>query len=124
MFITGKHLDNLRNVSYLNLSSTALDEAGYHVAELIRNWKDDPPLKTLNMSECSMPINAWSEFLKSLSVCKHLTHLILSDSLLGEAGVYLAHSIRSWGDDPPLQVLNLRKCSIPQNVLQTLYDHL
>ena len=112
--------DKLRNVSHLNLSSTALDEAGYHVAELIRNWKGDPPLKTLNMSECSMPINAWSELLKSLSVCKHLTHLILSDSVLGEAGIYLTHSIRSWGDDPPLQVLNLRKCSIPQNVSSNL----
>ena len=34
---------------------------------------------------------------------------------MGESACQLAQSIRRWGDNPPLQVLNLYDCSIPED---------
>ena len=53
------------------------------------------------------------ELVQSLSTCRHLTELNLGENDLNEAGHQLAQSIRSWGDDPPLQELHLSKCSLP-----------
>ena len=47
------------------------------------------------------------ELVQSLSSCRHLTVLYLEQNKLGEAGHQLAQSIRSWGDEPPLQELYL-----------------
>ena len=36
----------------------------------------------------------------------------LGENDLGEAGHQLSQSIRSWGDEPPLQILYLYNCSL------------
>ena len=44
------------------------------------------------------------DILKSLATCKHMKVLNLGYNKIGaEAGHDLAQSIRSWGDDPPLE---------------------
>ena len=50
-------------------------KAGIHIAEMIRNCGDDPPLQQLWLGNCSIPEEECTEILKSLSMCKHLTHL-------------------------------------------------
>ena len=69
-------------------------------------WKDSTITGTL-------PATASLELVQSLSTCRHLTELNLGENDLNEAGHQLAQSIRSWGDDPPLQELYLSKCLLP-----------
>ena len=75
---------------------------------------DEPPLKGLWLHNCSLTATTSLELLQSLSACRHLTHLDLSENKLGEAGHHLAQSIRSWGDKPPLQELWLNNCSLTE----------
>ena len=77
-----KVLSNLMQQMYrckqiykLELSFTALGEAGTHLVRVIRSWGDNPPLQHLNLEGCSLPSNVWAELLQSLSTCKHLVQL-------------------------------------------------
>ena len=115
---TGRHLTEL------NLGENDLNEAGHQLAQSIRSWLDDPPLQKLYLSKCSLPATASLELVQSLSTCRHLTELNLGENDLNEAGHQLAQSIRSWGDDPPLQELYLSKCSLPATALLELVQSL
>ena len=97
----------------LDLEKNKLGEAGHQLAQSIRSWGDEPPLQKLYLHNCSLPATASLELVQSLSTCRHLTELNLGENDLNEAGHQLAQSIRSWGDDPPLQKLYLSKCSLP-----------
>ena len=113
-----------RYLTHLSLSLCNLRESGSHLAQSVMSWNDDPPLETLDLSHCSIPEEVWPELLESLSSCEHLSHLNLSGNNIGEAGHYLTQAIKSWGDDPPLNSLDLSHCSMPEQVwpelLQTL----
>ena len=106
-------LSTCRHLTELNLGENDLNEAGHQLAQSIRSWLDDPPLQELYLSKCSLPATASLELVQSLSTCRHLTELNLGENDLNEAGHQLAQSIRSWGDDPPLQELYLSKCLLP-----------
>ena len=67
-------------------------------------------LEKLKITSCNHSTHFWKELFYLLFVCKKLTHLIVSRNSLGEDGWDLARSIRKWGPDPPLQVLQLDQC--------------
>ena len=117
-------LSSCKQLSDLNLSSNTIGEAGRHLAQSITSWGDNPPLQELRLFGCSIPKHMWPELLQSLSSCKQLTHLDVSYNTIGEAGRYLAQSITSWGDNPPLRKLDLRYCSIPKQVWPELLQSL
>ena len=66
------------------------------------------------MTSCNFSEDNWIELFYLLFVCKKLIHLIVSRNSLGEAGDALVHSIDEWGPDPPLQVLQLDQCFMPE----------
>ena len=109
-------LSSCKQITNLNLSLNTIGEAGRYLAQSITSWGDNPPLEELNLEYCSIPEQVWPELLQSLSSCKQLTELGLSYNTIGEAGRHLAQSITSWGDNPPLEELNLGYCSIPEQV--------
>ena len=74
--------------------------------EMIHHYRNS------NLNNCSLTATASLELVQSLSTCRHLTVLDLGGNKLGEAGHQLAQSIKSWGDDPPLQKLGLYNCSL------------
>ena len=117
-------LSSCKHVIHLNLSGNFLGKAGHQLAQSIRSWGDNPPLKVLYLGGCSIPERVWTELLESLSSCKQLVDLDLSYNSIGKAGRYLAQSITSWGDNPPLQKVDLRCCLIPQQVCAELLQSL
>ena len=117
-------LSSCKQLSHLNLSGNTIGEAGRYLAQSITSWGDNPPLQQLNLYSCSIPEQVWPELLQSLSSCKQLIDLALSDNDIGKAGRYLAQSITSWGDNPPLQGLYLCDCSIPEQVWPELLQSL
>ena len=102
-----------RHLTLLDLGENKLGKAGHQLAESIRSWGDKPPLQKLWLYNCSLPATASFDLVQSLSTCRQLTELNLTENELGESGHQLAESIRSWGDDPPLQKLWLYNCSLP-----------
>ena len=100
-------LSTCRYLTVLNLGENTLGEAGHQLAQSIRSWGDEPPLKELYLYNCSLTAAASLDIVQSLSTCRYLTVLNLGENTLGEAGHQLAQSIRSWGDEPPLQKLRL-----------------
>ena len=106
-------LSTFRNLTIINLSHTQLGEAGSSLAQSIKSSEDESPLRELSLNDCSLPTTALLKFVTSLSKCKHLTILNLSGNILREVGHELVQSIRSWGNDPPLQQLFLHSCSLP-----------
>ena len=111
-------------LTHLDLWHCKVGETGRYLAQSITSWGNNPPLEELDLSHCSIPEQVWAELLQSLSSCKQLTDLDLSRNTIGEAGRYLAQSITSWGDNPPLQELHLSYCSIPEQVMAELLQSL
>ena len=104
-------LSSCRHLTVWDLGQNKLGEAGHQLAQSIRSWGDEPSLQQLWLHNCSLTATASLEFVQSLSSCRHLTVLDLGQNKLGEAGHQLVQSIRSWGDEPPLQKLYLHNCS-------------
>ena len=117
-------LSSCKQLTLLHLSGNTIGEAGRYLAQSITSWGDNPSLQTLYLNDCSIPEEVWPEVLQSLSSCKQLTDLRLSSNNIGEAGCYLAQSITSWGDSPPLEKLYLSYCSIPGQVWPELLQSL
>ena len=105
-------LSSCRHQTALDLAENKIGEAGHQLAQSIRSWVDEPLLQALQLYNCSLTATASFELVQSLSSYRHLTVLDLGENKIGEAGHQLAHSIRSWGDEPPLQQLWLHNCSL------------
>ena len=99
----------------LDLSDTDLGDAALRLADSIRSWGKNPPLRQLNLARCLMPDKGMEEILKSLSSCKELQILDIENATLGESGHLLASTIKSWGDNPPLEALNFAESTITLN---------
>ena len=117
-------LSSCKQLSHLDLQHNTIGEAGRYLTQAITSWGDNPPLKDLDLTRCSIPEQVWPGLFQSLSSCKRLSDLDLSDNTTGEAGRYLAQSITSWGDNPPLERLYLENCSIPEQVWPGLFQSL
>ena len=117
-------LSSCRHLTALNLEENKLSEAGHQLAQSIRSWVDEPPLQALELYNCSLTATASLELVQSLSSCRHLTVLDLRGNKLGEAGHQLAQSIRSWGDEPLLQALQLYNCPLTATALLELVQSL
>ena len=117
-------LSSCKQLTDLDLSYNNIGEAGRYLAQSITSWGDNSPLNNLYLNACSIPEQVWPELLQSLSSCKQLSHLDLADNIIGEAGSYLAQSITSWGDNPPLEQLHLDNCSIQEQVCPELLQSL
>ena len=117
-------LSSCKQITDLKLSGNTIGEAGHYLAQSITSWGDNSSLQTLYLNDCSIPEQVWPEMLQSLSPCKQLIDLDLSSNTLGEPGHYLAQSITSWGDNPPLVTLDLRGCSILEQVWPELLQSL
>ena len=111
-------------LTYLDLSRNAIGEAGHYLAQSITSWGDNPPLQYLYLHHCSMPEQVWNELLQSLSSCKHLSYLDMSENSIGRAGYYLPKLIKSLGDNCQLIKLFLEHCSIPIDVWAELLQSL
>ena len=61
-----------------------------------------------------MPEEACAAVLSALSSCKQMKRLWLHNNTIGAAGVHLAESVRAWGPGPPLEILNLNQCQMPE----------
>ena len=105
-------LSMCRQLTFLNLGENKLGDAGYQLAQSIRSWGDEPLLQKLSLYNCSLTPAASIELVQSLSMCRQLTVLDLGENKLVDAGHQFAQSIRSWGDEPPLQELSLYNCSL------------
>ena len=105
-------LSPFRHLTELNVGRNKLGEAGHQLSQSIKSWRNDPPLQVLSLYNCSLPAAASLELVQSQSSCRYLIELDLRGNKLGEAGQQLAQSIRSWGDEPPLQILTLSNCSL------------
>ena len=109
-------LSNCSELTHTNLSYNALGVAGRDLSESITSWGNDPKLQEVDLRNCSMPLDVWSEVLKCLSSCRRLTHLKLSSNSLQEAARCLGESIKHWGCETELTHLHLAHCSMQQEV--------
>ena len=117
-------LSSCKQLSLLYLWGKSIGEAGRYLTQSIKSWGDEPPLKCLHLSYCSIPERGWAALLQSLSSCKHLSYLFLSNNTIGKAGHHLAKSIKLWGDNPLLEKLDMNQCSIPVQVWADLFQSL
>ena len=108
----------------MHVGENELGEAGHQLAQLIRSLGDEPPLQKLYLQNCSLTASATLQLVQSLSTCSYLTELNLRENKLGEAGLKLAQSIRSWGDNPSLLELHLYNCSMLVKVTEELLKFL
>ena len=81
-------------------------------------------LEKLKITSCNHSTHLWKELFYLLFICKKLTHLIVSRNSLGKAGKALGDSINQWGPDPPLQVLQLDQCLMPERTWFRLFRSL
>ena len=112
------------NITESDIGNNYLGEAGNNFAQAIRSWKHGPQLQELMLSDYKMPISVWSVLLQTLSLCKQLNNIDVSENTLGDAGKQLAQSIRSWGERSTLKRLNLTNCSMPEYVWDEIYQSL
>ena len=117
-------LSSCKQLYELSLTGNKIGEAAHDLTQSIASWGADSPLERLDLYNCSIPEQVWLELFQSLSSCKHLSRLSLSCNTIGEAGHYLVQSITSWGDNPPLEHLDLYNCSIPEQVRLELFQSL
>ena len=110
-----KSLTACKHLTKLSLSGNTLGAGGCHLADSITSWSPYSSLQQLGLEDCRMPQDASVYIVKSLSGCKHLTHLFLSGNTFGAGGYHLTDSITSWAPYPSLQRLGLRDCMMPQD---------
>ena len=102
----------------IRLHKSTFEEPGkslIHLSDSIQNWGDNTGLEYLVIFNCSLLPDQCSSILHSLSTCKHLTYLNLSDNTVGSGGKHLAESIRNWGSKPPLTLLYLGNCGLHED---------
>ena len=111
----------------IRLKNSTFEEPGkslMHLSESIQRWGDNTKLEYLVIYNCSLPLDQCSSILQSLSRCKHLTYLNLSDNMVGNGGKHLAESIRNWGINPPLTLLYLHNCGLNEQDCVALFQSL
>ena len=119
-----KSLKKCKQLAHLDLGGHNLAIDGELLVELITSFGKDPPLQQLYLPNCSIQEKECTEMLKCLSKCRHLTYLKISGNRVGNAGIHIVEIVDSLGLDSPLQLLYLRKCSIPTDTLREILKSL
>ena len=109
-----------KQLSHLYLSINKIGGAGRFLAQSLELLGNESKLEYLDLHQCSMPEQVWTEIFQSLSTSKNLRALNLSKNTLGESAKHLAKLVETWGDNSTLQYLDLNDCLIPTNVSQQL----
>ena len=107
---------NLREV---NLSGNNIGESARHLSKVIKTCGNNQGLQNLYLKKCQIPDYFWGEIVKTLALCKNLTSIYLDHNPIRDSTrviLQLAHSIRQWGNNPPLQNLNLYEWSMSESV--------
>ena len=113
-----------KNLTHLMISRNSLYRAGNTLVYSINDWGTDPPLQVLQLDQCLIPEDIWSHLFQSLPTFRQITHLDFSYNFLGESGSLLADCIKCWGDQAPLQKLDLSYCSMAAKVCAKLFRSL
>ena len=103
VFMFGVECDHLAEPDVFNLSENA---------------------QSIRLSRCKLPCKVLSYMLQQMSHCKQLRTLYLERITLDKIGLHLVRAIRSWGDNPPLQLLDLDSCALSGNVCAELLQSL
>ena len=119
-----KSLKKCKQLTHLDLGGHNLENDGIHLAELLKSFGIDLPLQRLYLPNCSIQEKDCIEIFDYLSECRHLTHLNLNGNMLGKAGIHIVEMINRLGLDSPLQLLYLRNCSIPNDILREILKSL
>ena len=77
-----KALSPCHHLTHLILAGNHLGIHGFHLAYTINTWGTNPKLKTLDLTDCSMPSSACGALLFALGKCKSLTDLWLPGNKL------------------------------------------
>ena len=109
-------LFSYKHLSHLDLSGNNIGNAGKHIVEIIYNLGANSPIQLLCLKNSSIPGEICTEILKSLSMCRNLTRLNLSELNVVDAKYNIVDFIENLGSDPQLQRLYLQNCSLPQNI--------
>ena len=67
-----KELRCLVHLEYLNLWGTRLGDNGSLIAESIRMWEPDPPLREFHLRDCALDPESSGQLLASLNLCSNL----------------------------------------------------
>ena len=119
-----KSLKKCKQLTHLGLGGNILENDGVHLVELLKSFGVDPPLQQLYIDHCSIPEVECTEMLKCLSKYRHLTHLNLSGNRVGKGGMHIVEIVNRLGSDSPLQLLCLKDCSIPTDILREILKNL
>ena len=72
-----KALSPCKQLVHICLAGNPIGLHGFHLTETINTWGPDPVLKTLDLTDCSMPTPVCGNLLSALGRCKNLTDLLL-----------------------------------------------
>ena len=119
-------LKNCRHLIELSLVRNNIGcEGAECLAKSIKSWGSDHPLLELNLNRCNIIDSGAGQLMVALKNCRHLNKLDLSDNNIESEGAdCLAESIRSWGQDTPLQQLWLLRCNIEGSGAEKLMEAL
>ena len=125
VIVTNNVLSNSRNISkhYPLTDLLVFGVECDHLAEPdVFNLSENA--QSISFSECKLPCEVLSHLLLQMSHCKQLRKLYLENITLDKVGLHLVRAIRSWGDSPPLQLLDLKSCALSGNVCAELLQSL
>ena len=84
------HINKCHLLTHLDLSGNTIGSHGNHLADAIKSWVPKPHMKTLNLSNCFIPLDVCANILSVLGRCEVLTYLWLSgNSLTGSVCNFL-----------------------------------
>ena len=119
-----QHLTKYRHLTHLNLNGNKVKNGGIHIVKMIENLESDLQLQLLYLKGCAIPSNICGEILKGLKKCKQLAHLNFGGNNIGSYGNDLVELIKNFGEDPPLQQLYLDNCSVSEEDVTKILEHL
>ena len=102
-----KYLSEFSHLTHLSLNGNGVGKGGKYIAQLIKNFHLNPPLKHLCLRNCSIPDDKYTKILKSLPYCKHLTTLDLCGTTLKNGGKAITEMIKNFGYEPRLKELSI-----------------
>ena len=108
-------LSMCKQLTYLNLCGNVIGHAGKHLADSIRNWGPNPPVKYLYLGDCRLHEDDCVELLQSLLGRCNLEEVSLGGNTIGKASGNMVKVIKQLGSYGKLKKLCLPDCSLPED---------